>query len=150
MKREWILKRNCSLTPRQMGMAYALLCSGALGIALFFVLQGIWVVFGFALIELAGITCALLHYARHALDHEHIALTDGCLLIERVLAGRRQQVRLDPAWTRIALPEPKRRALIGLESRGVKVEVGSFVTEAIRQQVAEELRHELRDTSYLG
>ncbi|MFL6672827.1 MAG: DUF2244 domain-containing protein [Massilia sp.] len=144
------MKRNCSLAPRQLALAYVVLCSGAFGIALFFVLQGIWFVFAFALVEMAGIACALLNYARHALDHEHITLYDGCLLVERVQAGQLQQVRLDPSWTRIALPDNRRRSLIQLESRGVKVEVGSFVSDAIRQQVAQELRRELRGNSYLA
>jgi uncharacterized membrane protein len=144
MKREWFLKRNCSLSPRQLGLAYALLCLGALGIALVFVLQGVWFVFAFAVLELAGIALALLHYARHALDHEHIALSERCLLVERVKAGHSEQVRLDPAWTRISLPDHRRRPLIGLESCGVKVEVGRFVNEARRRQVALELKRELR------
>lgn len=150
MKREWYLKRNCSLTPRQLAYAYLVLCAGAFGIALVFALQGIWFVLAFALLEMAGIAAALLHYARHALDHEHIALTERCLLIERVRAGRVEKVRLDPHWTRVALPDCRRRPLIGLESRGVKVEVGSFVADPIRQRVAQELRHELRNTSFLS
>ena len=150
MKREWVLQRNCSLSPRQLGFAYALLCCGAFGIALLFALAGIWIVFAFALLEMAAVALALLHYARHALDGEHIALSDGCLLVERVQAGRTWQVRLDPRWTRIALPEPRRRSLIELESRGVKVQVGSFVNEAVRRQVAQELRRELRTSSFLA
>jgi uncharacterized membrane protein len=150
MKREWLLKRNCSLSPRQLGLAYAVLCAGALGIALVFVLLGVWFVFAFALLELAGIALALLHYARHALDHEHIALTERCLLVERVKAGHSEQVRLDPAWTRISLPDHRRTTLIGLESCGVKVEVGRFVTEARRRQVALELKRELRAASPLA
>jgi uncharacterized membrane protein len=148
MKREWVLKRNCSMSPRQAVAAFAVLCSGAFCIALVFALLGIWVVFAFALLETAGIAVAFVHYARHATDYEHIALSDGCLLVERVQGGRRQQVRLDPYWTRIALPNQRRRALIGLESRGVKVEIGSFVSEPIRQQVAQELKRELRTSSW--
>jgi uncharacterized membrane protein len=150
MKHEWVLKRNCSLSPRQLALAYGLLCLGAFAIALVFALQGIWAVLAFALLEMAGIACALLHYARHALDREHIALSDGCLLVERVQAGHCERVRLDPNWTRIVLPDSRRRTLIQLESRGVRVEVGAFVSEAIRQQVAQELRRELRHTSFLG
>jgi uncharacterized membrane protein len=150
MKHEWLLKRNCSLSPRQLGAAYALLCSGALGIALVFVLQGIWFVFAFAVLELAGVALALLHYARHALDHEHISLTERCLLVDQVQAGRHHTVRLDPSSTRISLPDRRLHPLIGIESRGVKVEVGSFVSEAIRQQVALELRRELRGSSWLA
>jgi uncharacterized membrane protein len=150
MKHEWVLRRNCSLSPRQLAVAYALLCAGALGIALVFVLQGIWFVFGFAVLELAGIAIALLHYARHALDHEHIALTERCLLVERVKAGHSVQVRLDPAWTRISLPDHRRRTLIELESCGIRVEVGRYVSEAARQQVALELKRELRTGSLLA
>jgi uncharacterized membrane protein len=150
MQREWILKRNCSLTPRQLGAAYLALCAGAFGIALaLWFLHGIWLVLAFAVLEMAAIGAALLHYGRHALDYEHIALTDRCLLVERVLGGHTEQVRLDPHWTRVALPD-HRRALIELESCGTRVEVGEFVCDAMRQQVARELRRALRTSSYFA
>lgn len=150
MKREWFLKRNCSLSPRQLGLAYAVLCAGAFGIALLFALAGIWIVLAFALVEMAAVAAALLHYARHALDYERIALADGCLLVERVQAGQARQVRLDARWARVAAPGERRRALIELSSRGVRVEVGSFVSESIRRQVAQELRGALRPGSLLA
>jgi uncharacterized membrane protein len=149
MQREWVLKRNCSLTPRQLGMAYLVLCAGAFGIALAFALHGIWFVLAFALVELALVGAALLHYCRHALDREHIALSERCLLVEKMQGDRTEQIRLDPHWTRIALPG-RRRALIELESRGTRVEVGEFVNDATRQQVARELRRELSTTSFLA
>lgn len=149
MEHQWHLKRNCSLSPRQVALSYALLCLLALTIATVFAMRGFWVVLVIALLEMAGVALALLHYARHASDQEHVALSEGCLLVERVEAGRLQQVRLDPGWTRIALPD-RERPLIGLESRGVKVEIGCFVSQAIRQQVAREIRRELRASSYLA
>jgi uncharacterized membrane protein len=148
MKREWMLKRNCSMSPRHAAIAYGVLCLGACAIGLAFALHGIWFVFAFALLEVAGIALALLHYARHATDCEHIALTADCLLIERLQAGHLEQLRLDPCWTRIVVPNNCRRTLIQLESRGLKVEVGSFVSETIRQQVAQELRGALRTSSF--
>ena len=149
MKHEWLLKRNCSLSPRQVAVAYGLLCLFAFAIAGVFALHGFWVVFLFAVLEMIAVAAALLHYARHATDHEHIALSEGCLLVERVQAGELSQVRLDPCWTRIALPG-RQHTLIRLESRGVRVEVGGFVSEEIRQGVGEELRRELRASSYLA
>ncbi|MGZ5182288.1 MAG: DUF2244 domain-containing protein [Ramlibacter sp.] len=149
MKRDWLLKRNCSLTPRQLAKAYLLLCCGSFGIAVAFALQGLWIVFAFALVEMTAVGAALLHYARHALDREHIALTDRCLLVERVLGERIEQVRLDPHWTRITMPA-SRRDLIELESKGTRVEVGAFVTDEQRQRVARELRRELRGASFLA
>jgi uncharacterized membrane protein len=149
MKHEWLLKRNCSMSPSQAGRAYGLLCVFVLAIAAGFALQGIWFVLPFALLEIGGLSVALLFYARHATDREHISLGDGCLLIERIEAGALHQVRLDPCWTKITVPT-RRRTLIQLEARGVRVEVGAFVSEQARQTVAAELRRELRSASLLA
>lgn len=148
MTREWLLKRNCSLSPRQVGKAYGMMCAFVLAIALAFALQGIWFVFAFAVTEIVVLAWALLHYARHATDQEHVALSEGCLLIERIEAGALQQVRLDPYWTRIAVPS-RTCSLIALESRGVKIEIGAFVSQEEREKVAQELRRELRASSSL-
>ena len=144
MSNYWVLKRNCSLTPRQSGAVYALLCTASFGIALVFLLQGIWIVLAFALLEMLAVGLALLHYARHALDVERIALLDSCLVVERIDAGRREEIRLDPLRLRVHAPAPRLRKLIRLESRDVSVEIGSYVSEPIRLQVAEELHRALR------
>ena len=148
MTREWTLQRNCALSPRQVAIAYAVLCSGSLAVSLaVLLLHGIWVVLAFSLLELALVGLALLIYARHALDREHIALSEACLLVDCVEADRHEQARLDPLWTRVSVGDERQRPLIKLESRGVKVEVGRFVTEARRRQVERELRQALRSVS---
>ena len=148
MTREWTLKRNCSLTPRQFGLAYGMLGAAMLLIGLGFALSGFWFVALFAVLDMGAIALALLHYARHATDGEHIALSEGCLLIERTEAGQVNATRLDPCWTKIDLPS-RHRTLIRLKSRGIQVEVGGFVSEEKRQQVARELHRELRASSFL-
>ena len=148
MTHEWLLKRNCSLSPGQVARAYGALCATVLAIGALFALLGVWFVFAFGLLETGAVMLALLHYARHATDREHIALSDGCLLIERIEGGRVHAVRLDPCWTRVTVPS-RRRSLIRLEARGVHVEVGGFVCEEARLTVAQEMRRELRATSFL-
>lgn len=149
MTREWTLRRNCSLSPRQLARAYAILCVGSLAVALGFLLRGIWFVLAFSLLELALVGLALLVHARHATDHERIALSESGLLVTRVLAERRESTRLDPLWTRVVVPDERPRTLIRLESRGVKVEIGRFVDESRRRQVARELRQALRSVSVM-
>ena len=153
---ECTLQRNCSMTPRQVARAYAVLCSLSLAVALAFLLHGVWIVLAFSLLELGCVGLALVLYARHALDRERIALSSDCLLIECVQADIHSQARLDPLWTRVltadaaaGTPGATRRALITLESRGVRVEVGRFVNEAQRRQVARELRLALRQVSVM-
>jgi len=150
MTREWTLQRNCSLAPRQVALAYAVLCAFSLTASLVLLLMhGIWIVLAFSLLELALVGLALVVYARHALDREHILLVESCLLVERVQAERCEQARLDPLWTRVLAPDERRRPLIRLESRGVNVEIGRFVSEARRRQVERELRQALRGLSAL-
>ena len=144
LARRWTLTRNCSLTPSQSAAVYALLCAASFGIALVFLVQGIWMVLAFALVEMTAVGMALLYYARHALDVETIVLDEGCLLIERWDAGRREEIRLDPYRTRILAPAPRERKLIELESHGRRVQLGAYVSEALRTQVAHELKQAIR------
>ena len=86
-QREWVLKRNCSLSPRQSLAALGGLCLAILVFAMPFVLfYGAWLVLVFACIETLALATAFLHYARHARDHEHIVLANGSLLVECIEA----------------------------------------------------------------
>jgi uncharacterized membrane protein len=147
-KQEWYLKRNCSLTPRQVGIAFAVQCLVSFSIALICTLHGAWQVFIFSALEMLALGTALLVYGRHATDHEHIALTDGCLLIERINAGKIEQVQLDPNWTRVAPPK-RYQDLIRLESQGKRIEVGRFITNDKRKQLASELQSQLQHAAYI-
>lgn len=139
--RDWVLKRNCSLSPRQTLLAYAVLCAMSLLVASFFVAQGAWLVLGFAAIELLSVGVAFVLYARHATDREHIALNDDCLLVELIEVEKVMQFRLDPRRTRVEPPEG--RDLIGLQANGISVKVGRFLTERKRREFARELQRAL-------
>ncbi len=146
---EWLMKRNCSLTPRQALLVYALLCAATLGIALVFTLRGAWMVFAFALLEVTAVGAALLHYCRHALDYERIRLLADCLLVEHADGKRCSQVRLDPGHARISLPDGGMRTLVLIEARGVRVEIGRFLTPSARLDLVRSLRDALRGPSLL-
>lgn len=143
-KHEWLLRRNCSLTPRQTVAAYGALCALSLSVAMVFLLHGVWPVLLFTAIELAAVTLAFLLYARHAADYEHIVLTAGCLLVERVSAGRASHTVLEPYFTRVATPASA-GGLVLLEAKGATLHVGGFAPPAQRRRLADELRQALRD-----
>jgi uncharacterized membrane protein len=150
MHSQWTLQRNCSLSPRQVALAYALLCTGALTVGIGFLLHGVWQVLAFTLPELSLVGLALLLYARHALDHDAISLGASGLTVDCVRAGSHHIVRLDPLWVSVQLPDDVARPLLRLESRGIRVEIGRFVCDARRRQVARELRLALRGISVLA
>ncbi|UGQ46626.1 DUF2244 domain-containing protein [Massilia endophytica] len=138
-RREWLLKRNCSLTPRQTIAAWSILMGLSAGTGIFFALHGAWLVLAYSALEMAAVSVAFLVYCRHAADHEHIVLEDGSLLIEKAVGGKVLATRLDLYWMRIEAPGE----LITLEARGVKVDVGGYLPEASRRRFARQLREEV-------
>ncbi len=147
---EWLMKRNCSMTPRQALLVYALLCVATLGIALVFTWRGAWMVLAFALVETGAVGAALLHYCRHALDHERILLEGGRLLVERADGARRTSVALDPSHARVSLPDSGMRTLVLIEARGVRTETGRYLTPSARLELVRTLRAALRGASRLA
>ena len=142
-RREWLLKRNCSQTPRQLGVSYLVLCGASVGVATLWTLRGAWIVLAFSMLEMTAAAIAWFVYARHATDHECLTLTDAWLLVDRVEAGRSHTVRLDPRQTRIFAPSCY-GGLVRLEAPGARVEVGRHVWPGRRRQLADELRRGLR------
>jgi len=139
VRREWVLKRNCSLSPRQLGLVYAALCVVSLLVAFVCTLRGAWYVLAFAILEMAAVGFAFFLYARHAVDRECIALNDTCLLVELVEMERVRHYRLDLGNIRVESPST-RSDLVSLEANGIRVEVGRFLTEWKRRELARDLR----------
>jgi uncharacterized membrane protein len=139
---EWLLRRNCSLTPHQVGIAFGVQCILSFLIAAICTLHGVWHIFIFSALEMTAVGIAFLIYARHATDHEHIALTESGLLIEWVCAGKTEQIMLDPHWTHVAPPE-RYQDLIGLVSQGKRINIGRYIPGHKRKQFAKELQHQL-------
>ena len=136
---EWWLKRNCSLTPRQLLGAYGLLCFGSLSVASLLWLQGVRMVMPFAGLELLVVGVALLAYARHAGDGERIEIAHGQVTVEHRCGERLQRVALETCWVQV---QPARQAgsLVELSSRGRRVKVGRYVRPELRPALASELR----------
>jgi uncharacterized membrane protein len=139
----WFLKRNCSVTPAQLGWFYASLCVVSLGIATFFWFQGAVLILPFAGAELAGVGIALLVYARHAGDGEKISLEGRRLVVELESAGQLRRAQFDRDWVRVE-PGAGNRSLIELSGQGQHVSVGRYVRPELRPALAQEIRRALR------
>lgn len=141
----WSLKRNCSISPAQLGWFYASLCVISLGIATVFWQQGATLVLPFAGIELAAVGVAFLAWARHASDCERISLQGATLLVELEHAGRLERVEFPRDGVRVGCAD--RQSLIELSARGRSVRVGRFVRPELRGELAQEIRRALRETA---
>ena len=136
---DWLLKRNCSISPRQLLAAYGLLCAMTLTIAVFFLLQGAPLVLPFAGLELLGLGAAMLLQARHAADRERLELLGGRLSVECRLGETAARVEFQTAGLRVEAGDGG-RALIELSGQGRRVAVGRFVRPEQRRALADELR----------
>ena len=139
----WFLKRNCSVTPAQLGCTYAMLCAVSLGVGGFFWFQGAPLVMPFACLELIAVGSAFVVYARHATDGEKISLQGAQLVVELENSGRRVRSEFNRDWVRVE-PQAGDGSLIELSGQGRKVQVGRYVRPELRAVLAREIRMALR------
>ncbi len=140
---EWLLKRNCSITPQQLGAVYASLCAVSALIAGFFFWQGAPFVAAFAGIELAAVGAAMLVFAHHAGDRETLTLMGRLLRVESRNGNRIERTELAVDWLTVE-PAAGQGSLVQLRGRGHRVQVGRFLRPELRGAFAQELRQMLR------
>ena len=140
---QWVLQRNCSITPRQLGAVYLSLCALAAAISGGFWWQGAKVVTAFASVELLLVGLALLVYARHAGDRDVLTLAGRRLAVEQRRGPRTQRADFDAEWIAVE-PAAGQGSLVALSERGQMVQVGRFLRPEMRSAFAHELRGALR------
>jgi len=140
---QWVLKRNCSLTPSQLLGFYASVCVVSLGIAVGFAWNGAPVVLWFAGIELLLLALALLFYARHATDADTVTLLGQDLTVEQSFGALRTSARFRTPWVSVE-PSQGDGSLIELSGQGQVARIGRFLRPEARADFARELRSALR------
>ncbi len=136
---QWLMKRNCSITPRQLGLVFLSLCAISGAIAGFFYWQGAPYVAAFAGAELLAVGAALILFARHATDREQLTLVGQSLLVEQTLAGRTERAGWQADWLRVE-PQAGQGSLVQLSGSGHTLHVGRFLRPELRSAFAKELR----------
>lgn len=139
----WMLRRNCSVTPRQLIWMFVSLSGVSLGVAGFFWSLGATLVLPFAAVEVVAVGTAFVVYARHATDRERISLSEGRLVVEQETAGRTQRCEFARHAVRIEPPIDSDQ-LIALHGDGRTVRVGRYLRSDLRRALAHEIRTALR------
>ena len=137
------LRRNVSLAPRQMLLAYGLLCALSLAVAAAFWSQGVSMVVLFTSAELMAVGLAMLIVARHAGDRELITLVGREMAVEQHNGHLIDRATFRAEWVRIE-PAGGEGSLVELSGQGLRVRVGRHVRPELRPQLADELRRALR------
>jgi uncharacterized membrane protein len=143
MLQEWELRRNCSISPGQLGCVFGSLGAVCMAIAVFFWFAGAPFVLLFAGVEIVALGTAFLVYARHARDGERIYLAADALRVERQRGGKQVIEQFNPHWVRVELDGEQKRSL-RLGESGRAIEVGRYVNAQRRETFAKELMSALR------
>lgn len=136
---EWVSKRNCALSPAQLAVFFGALAMLSLGIAAFWAANGAWVVIPFACIEVAALGAAYVMYGRHAADFDRVVFEPERIRVEATSGSTTQHFECARRAVRIEYGG-ERRTLVKLVGRGSQIEVGRFVLDADRADLAKELR----------
>ncbi|MBP0496442.1 DUF2244 domain-containing protein [Pararoseomonas indoligenes] len=134
-------------TPLGLRVLVGLVALGSAGLTVLFWSLGAWPVAGFMGGEVV-LVVALLRAHRRWSDRlaERITLSGGRLRVERTdRRGRRRALALDAYWARVVLtPRPGRVSELRLAVRGRSVEIGGFLGEDDKLDLAQALGRALR------
>jgi uncharacterized membrane protein len=144
------LAPNCSLTPRGARMFVGGLAAVTLGIATFFASRGFWPVLPFAGFEIGLLAWAVRASLRAGAEREVIVVSDGEIVVERNAPSGSRRLVFPRHWARVTLRGPLRAqhpSRLSIESHGRVCEIGRFLTEAERLQLARRLGQLVGKTS---
>jgi uncharacterized membrane protein len=140
---QWVLRRNCSITPRQLVGVYLSLCAISLLIGLAFWWQGATYVLAFAGIELVLVGAALVVYARHAADRDTVTLAERDVEVECHFGRQVERAAFRAEWVCVE-PAEAQGSLVELAGQGRRMLIGRFLRPEHRASLAQELRRALR------
>jgi len=133
------LAPHCSLSLRGALLFFGSLCAVSFGIAGILTLQGFWPVLPFAGLEMALLAWALKVTFDRRLEAQTITICERDVLVEWQDGTRRSQVVFSRHWSQVKLRRPASRlhpSRLMIESQGRALEVGRFLTEEERHELA--------------
>jgi uncharacterized membrane protein len=145
--RTYSLVPHCALSVRGALVFFGLVCLVTLGIATVATALGFWPVLPFAGAEMVLLGWALHSNMQRRFQRETIHITETEVAIEDSNANPRRVV-FPRHWSRVKIRRPKsplHRSQLVIESHGRSREVGKFLTEEERLQLAAELRQLVGD-----
>ncbi len=135
---QWVLKRNCSMTPGQLGAWFGSLTILSLLLAIACAARGAWLVVPFTLVEVGALGVVFVWWGRHAGDCERIVVGSGRFRVETTSGGHCRRVEHRSTWARIKY-DGSRRGPIRIMLRGDEIAIGQYVPDDRKAALAKEL-----------
>ena len=137
---------QCSLTRAQERLVFRSLAALCYGMAIGFAVLGYWLVLPFAGIEIGLLAWALGTLRRRERDYETLTIEGDAVVLEWRSGGRSGRREMNRQWVRVACDcvAPGRSCRLCLCSHGRETEVGLYLSDEARLQLAAILRNKLQ------
>ena len=139
-QKEWVLKKNCTLSPKQFGSAIFFVGGLSLGIATIWAFKGVWLVLPFAFAECLALLVAFFVYSRHATDFERVILTNNEICLESEIGGILNSIKISRSWVKARFERNEANGLVLLNSGDTELKIGQFVSLKKRELFFDEIK----------
>ena len=143
----WVIRPNQSLSWRSAVKIYAAISLCCLGIGVYYALHGYWPVLPFAGLEVVVLGIAFyLCFARSQI-REVVSVNADVVTVDKGRRRPQEHWECPRAWARISLQRSRitwypSRLVIAFQGR--QVEIGQFLAEQERRELADELEQTIR------
>ena len=137
---------RCSLTRMQARLAFWTLAGVSFGVAMAFAALGYWPVLPFAGLEVGILAWAFDTLRERERDFETLTIDGDAVVLEWRHARHGGRREMNRQWIRVELDcaAPGRACRLRVRSHGRDTEVGQFLSDDDRQQLAVTLRSKLQ------
>lgn len=149
-KHNWriVVRPNRSLTRRQLQLVFLVIAGICLSIASVFAVLGMWPVLPFAGAEVIAVGIGFYLSAVSGRETEVVSVNSDEVAVEKGRNRLTQRWVTQRAWAQIRLLPPRIRwypTRLVIRSHGNEVELGAFLNEDERRQLAGKLRDVIND-----
>lgn len=142
-----MIRPNRSLTVRQAVQIYAVITLCCLGIAVFYAMHGYWPILPFAGLEVLVLGVAFYLTLRRSGMREVVSVQGEVVKVEKGRETPQESWECPRAWAQVRLERPRidwYPSRLAILFQGKQVEIGRFLNEMERQELAYELQQAIR------
>lgn len=142
-----MIRPNRSLTVRQAVQIYAVITLCCLGIAVFYAMHGYWPILPFAGLEVLVLGVAFYLTLRRSGMREVVSVEGEVVKVEKGRETPQESWECPRAWAQVRLERPRidwYPSRLAILFQGKQVEIGRFLNEMERQELAYELQQAIR------
>lgn len=139
-----VLRPNNSASWRFNMLIVASLAFIAFCLSTYLALQGLWVVFPFAVLEIGFLFICLYLRLRANINTEVITFDEGSVVVERGCYHAEKTWKYHRMWAKIYVKKPVTRGYpkqIFIRSHGKELELGSFLNKKDKEILIKDLKH---------